>query len=305
MEEKDYTSTDTCDLTDLSMFYHFDEQMFPAFLLHTGCRRFYVGSYFCEKYFVKSIRFFLHFAAEFLMNHDMRVTLVVPIAPGRMLDAVKDSLYRAVNEFPGLIDEVVVNDYGMLNTLQDLCAQVDGQLEQRGQTEAETGSGIQPGTIRRIAGRLFFRNYRDPRYGWGKDVAGRIFFPESLNGLIDAVDLDLVSEEMDFCAIPEEIGVHIHYPYVYATLSHSCEFASARLEDRMKFRTMLPCGNACMSGWYRTKAGDTEYLHFTKAVYVKGPENVTYSRKPDRFVYWPVDEFMQGQEKETVTASFS
>lgn len=283
MNDRNLT-TDVLDLTDLSMFYHFDENVFPAFLEQIGCRRLYIGSYFCEKYFIKTCRIFLQIAGPWMKSAKMRLTLVVPIPSGNILEPVKNTLFETLHDYPDLIDEVIVNDYGMLNSLVAFNEEY---------------------SVRIIAGRLFFRNYRDARYGWDQKIAGKLMFPGGLAGKVCAADLDLVSEEMDLSEIPDDVEIHIHYPYVYTSLTHICEFASVRMGDEKKFRTMLPCGNACMNAWFQTVAEQTEYLHFGKAVYTKGLQMAEYSRKPDRFIYWPAGEFMKTETCEVCDADLN
>lgn len=273
-EGRMFETTNVLDLTDLSMMYHFDEEYYPAFLKGTVCNRIYLGSYFCDKYMLKTINIMIRIAADYFRKEGIRITLVVPVFSEHILQGGKNAIEQALYSYADLIDEIVVNDYGMLRYLKHL----------RGEYGYSFGL---------IAGRLFFRNYRDARFAQGENISGPIFFPAELKGLVEAADLDLVHEWMDFSEIPEEIRIHIHYPYVYATCSAICEFASARQPDHGKFRTMLPCGNACMRSYIMTRSKQAEYLHLGKAVYTKACDEAWYSRQPDRFIYWPAAELLQ------------
>ena len=273
-QEKMHETTSVLDLTDLSMMYHFDEEYYPAFLKSTACNRIYLGSYFCDKYMIKTVNIMLRLAAVFFRKEQIRITLVVPAFSEHILQGGKGAIELALCSYADLIDEIVANDYGMLRYLKQI------------RDESGYSFGL-------IAGRLFFRNYRDKRFAQEENISGPIFFPAELKGLVEAADLDLVHEWMDFSEIPADVKIHIHYPYVYETCGAICEFASARQPDHGKFRTMLPCGNACMRGYMQTMSDQAEYLHLGKAIYTKACEVAWYSRQPDRFIYWPVRELIQ------------
>ena len=152
-QESVFDTTGVLDLTDLSMMYHFDEEHYPAFLKATACNRIYLGSYFCDKYMLKTINIMLRLASDFFRKEGIKITLVIPVFSERVLQGGKGAVEQALDMYADLIDEVVANDYGMLWYLNQI----------------RRASGR---SFRIIAGRLFFRNYRDARFAPGDNRFG-------------------------------------------------------------------------------------------------------------------------------------
>lgn len=259
-------------LSDLYLYYSYDPVNYPTWLKETAADRFYIGSYFCEKYFMKSVMRARNEIFRFAVEQHCGISLVVPLPSDRWATRIKEILKDVILNEPSIV-EVVVNDFATLFFLDEL----------------RVTSGR---SFRITAGRLFFKNYRDPRYEEQQQGRTFSFFPQILVGKVDAAELDICSIEMDVSAIPEDIELHFHYPFTYVTCTQYCEFSSGGLPDTEKFRTGARCGLKCMESVIHTDADGAALLHLGKAVYSRSPETLTASRQADRYIYWPVDEFL-------------
>lgn len=260
-------------LSDLYLYYSYDPDNYPAWLKNTGADRFYIGSYFCEKYFLQSTGRARNEIFQYAAEHHCSISIVVPVPSDRWAARVKEILADLIQEQPS-IDEVVINDFAMLSFVNEL------------RTSANH-------PFRITAGRLFFKNYRDPRYKEQQQGRTVCFFPQTLYGKVDAAELDLCSVEMDVSSFPEDIELHYHYPFTYVTCTQYCEFASGAAPEQEKFRTQMRCGLKCMEAVIWNDADRAWLLHLGKGVYARNPEALDSSRPADRFIYWPLNEFLQ------------
>ncbi|MCC8029450.1 MAG: hypothetical protein LIO75_06625 [Lachnospiraceae bacterium] len=261
-------------LSDVALYYNGG----PNYMQHlkdTGCSRFYIGSYFCGKYCMRSMHFFMQNLSVFFTEQQFRVTLVIPPVPGPQNDMLKQDILSFFAYCGGCTDELAVNDYGMLQFARQLQAWYP---------------------IRVTAGRIFSRNFRDPRYPEFEKEASLVFFPEMLRGNVSALEVDLTASRLDFSEIDDDIEIHAHYPYVYVTGGQNCQFAAAMHPAGQQFIGRPGCGLSCMNGYMETTAEDAVFLHLGKGVYTRQDAPVSYSRTPDRFIYWPADEFLKHGE---------
>ena len=264
-------------LSDLYLYYSYDQENYPAWLKGTGSDRFYIGSCFCEKYFLKSVGRSQNEICRYAAEQRCGISVVVPVPSDRWSAPVRESLAGLIRLQPS-VDEVVVNDYAMLSFAEELRA-------------------VSERPFRITAGRLFFKNYRDPRYEEQQQSRTVCFFPPMLRGKVDAAELDLCSADMDVSSVPEEIELHIHYPFTYVTCTKYCEFASGAAPDTEKFRTDMRCGLKCMDAVVQSDADGAGLLHLGKGVYAGNPTIQNLSRTADRFIYWPLNEFLEMEGK--------
>lgn len=267
----------TLSLADLALFYRPESESYFDFLQGSGCSRIHIGSAFCAKYFLRSAGQFLPVMEDFLRQEGWKVTLTVPVLQEEMAEPVRRTIRRLLENDAGLIDEIVAHDYGMLHFLNQ-----------------ETAALAPECTL--TAGRTFFRNYRDPRYPAFSEQEQKIVMPALLKPLVSAVELDSTGKWADCSAIPEDVNIHLHYPMTCITFSPACEFASVMHPVERKFRTALPCGISCMKAMLETEAAGQKFFHIGKGVYVDAGVAAFSGRQPDRFIYWPVQEFFQSDE---------
>lgn len=270
-------------LSDIALYYN-GGSGYTQHLADTGCSRFYFGSCFCEKYCMRSMHFFMQNLSGFFMENQLHATLVIPSVPETVNDMLKQNISSFFAYCGDCADELVVNDYGML--------QFARQLQE-----------FYP--VRITAGRLFAKNFRDPRYpDFGKETA-RVFFPERLRGSISAMEIDLTASKLDFSEIDDAIEIHAHYPYIYVTGGQNCQFAAAIHPAGQQFIGRPGCGLSCMNGYMETTAENAVFLHVGKGLYTRNDSPTAYSRTLDRFIYWPADEWLKSNPNHVNSDSVS
>ncbi len=210
------------------------EAQFPS------CGRIYVGSSFCVQRFLATPSWFYRAVADVCRAYDLRTTLVLPIPTQSALASVKERLSLLANLMGDVLDEITVNDVGML----------------------EYASREYPFAIN--AGRLLSRDHRDPRYpdifdehaepgilGFDWDAA-RKRYPR-----LRGVELDPVAPVIDVAEAPPGLTVALHIPYCYLSTSHFCESAARCKAASQKFRAEADCLSECLDEhvWYWDEAG--------------------------------------------------
>lgn len=200
------------------------------------------GSNFCPFEFLRGswdmkMNMWLGFSARY----DVPLTLVVPIVNEDLLPAVKRRIHKLVNECHGAIDEIVVNDFGML-------AWVSNAFE-----------------VNLVVGRLFSKDLRDPRY---TEDFPFVYRPALLSGTlaqlkeryprIVAAEFDPAGLSVDMSGAPEGVAPALHLPYFYATTGRICEAASLDADSlggpRMPFKPSGPVMQPGAGGRAETKS---------------------------------------------------
>ena len=103
-------------------------------------KRVYLGSYFCSNYFMNlDLNLLERIVTECIYN-DIDITLVIPIITEKNFKAMKEKIEKLFKFAGDSIDEITVNDYGTLECMH------------------------QQYPIALNLGRLFAKDYRDPRY---------------------------------------------------------------------------------------------------------------------------------------------
>lgn len=99
-------------------------------------------------------------------------------------------------------------------------------------------------------GRIFFKDYRDPRY---EEYFNRDWTPKYntsyLNIILDKynineVEIDVTHQGIDVSKF-KKIIVGIHTPYTYMTTGKICEYASTFSDVNRKFRPSISCNREC------------------------------------------------------------
>ena len=174
------------------------EQVIKTNDMDTKIERIYIGSYFCGNYF-------LHIKLEdikTLLSHykdKIRVTLVLPMFSQHHLEQGKRKLSYILENSKNVIDEITVNDYGMLSYIRNTY------------------------DIKINLGRLFMKDYRDPRYGeYFQQVLKPKIFTNYLAELcrkygIEGMEFDPTHQVIDFSKAPKNISIGIHTPLCYLT----------------------------------------------------------------------------------------
>lgn len=233
--------------------------------------RIYIGSSFCSQYFLK-FNGFLD-VLEYAKARKIPVTLTVPVFSQKDIGKAKKRIYMFLEN--DSINEVTVNDIGMLRFLQ------------------EEGRNVN-------LGRLFFRDPRDGRLPQVCERETRPFLLSHLKNGVYAdvpfygIELDPVSSVIDVSGFDMQAHpVALHGPYCYMTTGNICKYASIHYPPEMKFRPNLPCYMECTNvvDYACGKKGDGCRLsRFGRAVYFR-KDAALNGTEEYRSVYFPIDEW--------------
>lgn len=242
--------------------------------------RVYIGSSFCGKYFLHCGKL-LKESAEEINSFKKSVTLCVPMFSQADLSAAKKLICSLSPLFENrIIDEITVNDYGMLDYVSENFKDIKINL-----------------------GRLFNKDTRDVRY---KEYSGRTHKPDILtieNPVafeypVNCIEFDPTNAVLDVSG--NKYLTAVYTPYCYATVGNVCEFASTDKEISKKFRPNDKCAAYCMKlqARYSLANGTLNYLKLGRTVYfyangvkISGAENY-------REIFQPLDWYIDGGGKE-------
>lgn len=236
------------------------------------CERIYVGSYFCANYF-------LHLKEELIQSLDqvcqkkhMKLTLVVPTFTQKDIVMGKKKIKKLSQFFSSQMDEVTVNDYGMLKFIHD---------------QYKVSLNI---------GRLLMKDYRDLRYSeyfhqiW-KPKIFTPYFDEILKQYeVSELEFDPTHEGLNFEKAPSDIEIGLHTPYCYMTVGHICEYGSIHKDIEHKFRPNDSCQLECKETMVHYHFHDEHnWIRYGRAVYFSNPDCKIHGVNRIRTIYFPVD----------------
>lgn len=248
------------------------------------CERIYIGSYFCAQYFLNLPNKIIEDVTNFCEEEKVKVTLVIPIFSERNLDKGKEKIEEFINNFKEVIDEVTVNDYGMLE-----------YMTKQYQLKCNIG-------------RLFMKDYRDLRYpeyfnttlypkiftSYFKElmttynIKGLEFDPTHKTVNLETCPQSSITASLEKC--PRDVEMGMHRPYCYMTVGQICEFGSIHKEIEKKFRPNEVCQGECNSNIFRYQFDDGhEWLRVGRAVYFDNRECEVQGVSCLRNIYFPVD----------------
>ncbi len=212
-----------------------------------NAERLYIGSSFCDRYFVYTNPALWEKAVRKAGERKMKVTLVVPSPSQRYLAAVKDLTSSLLMAFPEDIDEIVANDYAMI---------------------AWAASAYPE--IKLWCGRILHKDTRDPRYKGETGICklldhiadGKIF-----GCRITGIEADMVNSLRLDKTDSVMLGVHMGYTYV--SMGRLCEFSGISRPIKHKFRLDEPCARQCNYNWISYCDDAASFLKYGRAVYTK------------------------------------
>lgn len=229
--------------------------------------RVYVGSYFCDSYFLRTIEHALYQLEQFAIHKKIRVTMVVPILMQKHVQVGLKIIDKVLHNF-SIIDEVVVNDYGMLNYLS-----------------SNYDCGI-------IIGRLLRKRARDYRY---PNYINSVEFEETKDIYLKyprvfGADIDVASTIIDCSGYDSRIVPCIHIPYTYITCGQICDFAALDADIFQKFNDNKNCNFSCNRLYYAYKTEtDHDLFRIGKAIYYKSVQYEILNTDNVRYVYFPFE----------------
>jgi hypothetical protein len=196
--------------------------------------RLYVGDEFCFHRLpsLAQIRRFYRFSSA----HDLGLTLLLPPLTDRQLLEIAPVLAFLENTCPD--GEVVGNDPGFLRYAKKKY----------------------PG-LKRSAGRLFNKGFKDPRFGAAADPEA---FSDDLKQALDSatfchasvrehlsslgvcrIEQDLMPYGSDFFRGDSRLAASLYFPFGYVTTGRICRIASQTLQGREKFLIPDQCKSPC------------------------------------------------------------
>lgn len=231
----------------------------------------YIGSYFCEKYFLHIGNDILDVIRAFCESDGIKVSLVVPMSSEKDLRAVKERMDGILGLFSSHVSSIVVNDFGMLTYVSETY------------------------DIPVCLGRLLFKQSRDSRYDVFRDqippyeVCSRQFHELIRDFPVKAIELDDVRADT---VLLNRYGyeVHVHSPLVYMSTGMVCEYASAGIADAKKFRPNQACAHQC-SKYCTGYVGANKNLFYKigRAVYYPGDPNAACADGVAKEIYFPFE----------------
>ena len=283
---------DLCELVCLCSGAPQTEQRIQDFLhrdAFDGCERIYVGSSFCPQALFAS-KPLIEAAACVCRSADMHLTLVLPIFAQRFLEKGRAYVAAALSEQSLCIDEVVVNDFGMLAYMANAI---------------EAG---QVGPVKIHLGRLLAKDTRDVRepeffaqpYAPNllqQSESGSILsrYTASLEGgaHIAGIELDLAHETLDLSEAPESLIVSVHEPQCYMSTGQICEFASIGKAPQASFRPNDTCSLQCLKNCERYEgASGKEFFKIGRTVYFNTKQPRFEGGMPSRRLISVLEEVM-------------
>ena len=253
--------------------------------------RIYAGSSFCSQYFLH-INWWEPLLAS-CREHRWKMTLTLPVFSQKDLKKGKERIGDILVSGADVIDEITVNDVGMLLYISGEC------------------------TRKINLGRLFFKDARDVRV---RDYDEGIMTPNLLTSRdslpadwsrIHGIELDRMSREIDLTDCPlEGMILGLHGPFCYMSTGNICKFASIHKKTEYKFRPNTPCAMECAGIYehYRARfdGRDTDVIRFGRTIYYLKNDSRVIGKTVDRTIYFPVreaGEVMRGGDRNESTGS--
>lgn len=237
------------------------------------CQRIYFGSSFCSQYFLHLRNEEVESLILLCNKRNMKLTLVIPTFTEKDLEKGKKKINSYSKYFDNIIDEITVNDYGMLKYISNTYE------------------------ININMGRLFMKDYRDPRH---EDYFVRVYkpkiFTEYNNSMVkeygvSGFEFDLTHEVVDFSNKPENIIIGVHYPYSYMTVGHICELASINKDISKKYRPNAGCKKECQNNRIKYEFDDDrEWFKYGRTIYFNNSDCSIQGNQKLRKIFFPISE---------------
>ena len=238
----------------------------------------YLGSYFCEKYFLHIGDDIFSKVKDLCHLRGIKLSLVIPMASEKDLQRVKDRIDYVVELLSSHISSLVINDFGMLE-----------YVSQRYSF---------PITL----GRLLYKQSRDIRYEVFRDgaftceVCSAQFHQLIKDYPIKAIELDDIRANT---VIENKFGygVYVHSPLVYSSTGMVCEYASAGVPNTKRFRPNSPCAHQC-SKYCTSYVGvnQKQYFKLGRTVYYPGDMRAAMAENVDKEIYFPFESVRESYE---------
>lgn len=239
---------------------------------NSTCQRIYFGSSFCSQYFLHLQSDMVKKLIEVGKETHIKLTMVIPTFTEKDLDAGKQKIALFSTYFGNGIDEVTVNDFGMLF-----------YISKRYKINVNIG-------------RLLTKDYRDPRHlAYFQQTLKPKIFNTFIRQLIDShkitgIEFDSTHTKIDLSEAFSQVEVGIHSPLCYLTEGHICEFASEPRKLEEKFRPNCTCRCECLQHMIEYEISETSHwLRLGRTIYFKNEETDIIGINMIRLIYFPLD----------------
>ena len=241
-----------------------------------GFHRLYMGSYFCDRFFLGIAPAFLAAANAFCQKHGLGLTLVVPLCSQGLLNAVKTRVEEAAAQCSEL-SEITVNDPAM----------------------ARFATGLPQVAV--CAGRLLARSQRDPRYEeldsalqpYALDAAAVGALSQYAGTPLAWVEADPFAPHIGTEALAGAAKLALHLPHSLMTTGHICAAASQGLPVAQRYRADGTCRMQCKNAVTVHEAPmEDRTVYFTRhgrSVYFENPNCEVQGQQPQRIIWTPAD----------------
>lgn len=240
------------------------------------CERIYFGSSFCGQYFLNIGKKEVEALMTTCKKREIKLTLVLPLFTEKNLEKAKQKIKSYEQYLGELIDEVTVNDFGMLVYMYE--EYVIGGKD-----------------IKLNIGRLLMKDYRDPRY---KEYFNLPLKPRSFtNNLqemvqkyqINSLEFDPTHATIDVSEKPQGVVIGLHMPYCYETVGQICQMAGIHQPIDKKFRPNEVCRQECEAHPIHYFVDeDIRWMKLGRAVYFENRNCEVIGTDKIRVIYSPL-----------------
>lgn len=252
--------------------------------LHIGeIDRIYVGSYYCSNYFLKQSNANYTSIIYTAKKNNYKITLVIPPLFQKKLTEAEQKIKILLEEGADVIDEVTINDLGMLNVRSWF-----------------KGKKIN-------LGRLLQKDNRDPRYEQYYNES-HIFrtFSEYYKKFykkekIDGVEVDCTNKEIVIPNDVPKLEIGLHIPFCYISLGSICEYASMDKEKGKRFIFDDSCTMGCNRAHIECQLEDNlSFYRIGRSVVFQNEDcNILGKTNNLRIIYSPIKELFGGNYENT------
>lgn len=276
---------DLCELSSMGDTSQQAHTALEAFLARDelqGCTRVYVGSSFCPQVLFSARPLFNTVVAH-ARERKLSVTLTLPIIAQRFWKNAQDGIRTLLEAGSGVVDEVTVNDLGMLDFIDQL---------------AES-SAAGTNSLRINMGRCLSKDTREPRdptYPYQPYMPKLLWRDGNASSNLDrlratwsrwreqesrytcriaGIELDRTHAQLDLSLVPAGVTVALHGTPSYLSTGQICEYAAIGRSDEQAFRPNSRCSNQCQHGFttYHNVDG-VDFHKIGRTVYFDAPEPV-------------------------------
>lgn len=236
----------------------------------------YMGAYYCDHYFLYTHKSKYISVIDYAKREKKKIALVIPPVFENNLNNVIKLAYNLIERGRDVIDEVTINDWGMIEFFQN-------------------NHGIKLNM-----GRLLQKDNRDPRYReFFENTHVHRCFSKYYEQLLTTkgfygLELDCTNKSIMIPDTISQIKIAVHGPWAYMTMGSICVY-SATSKKNNKFRFADKCSCECDKAIVKIKCEDDLYLYrFGRSIQFNNEECNIIAKKPYRYIYSPFNEIMRG-----------